>query len=67
VDKLLYPIVPDVVDLTGLSRSTLYSEIARGRLQVVKCGRRTLVPADSLSDYVELLKTESGHIVERDL
>jgi excisionase family DNA binding protein len=60
VEKLLYSIVPDAVSMTGLSRSTLYAEISRGRLRVVKCGRRTLVPADALFDYVELLTSETA-------
>jgi predicted DNA-binding transcriptional regulator AlpA len=59
MDKFLYPIVPDVVQLTSLSRATVFAEIARGRLHAVKCGRRTLIPHESLVDFVALLKSEA--------
>ena len=31
----------------GVGRTTAYEEIKAGRLQVVKAGKRTLVPADA--------------------
>jgi excisionase family DNA binding protein len=40
------------VQLTGLSRSTLYRHAAAGRLRLVKVGGRTLVDATSLRALV---------------
>jgi excisionase family DNA binding protein len=33
---------------SGLGRTTIYSLISENRLRIVKVGRRTLIPADSL-------------------
>jgi excisionase family DNA binding protein len=43
----------DVQKLLGLSRSTLYSRIAEGKLTVQKDGRRTFVLATELQDYLQ--------------
>lgn len=45
--------------LLGLKRSTTWEEIRLGRLKTVRVGRRRLVPAEYLDDYVEVLKAES--------
>jgi excisionase family DNA binding protein len=39
----------------GISRTTLYGEIAAGRFRSVKLGRRRIIPADAIADYVERL------------
>ena len=44
--------VPQVVYQTNLSRSTIYSEIAAGRLRVVKLGRAVRVPAEELDRWI---------------
>jgi len=44
-DRIAYG-VPDFCRLAGIGRSMLYEEIKAGRLKIVKCGRRTLIPAD---------------------
>jgi hypothetical protein len=67
MQKMLYAIVPDVVEMTSLSRATLFTEIARGRLQAVKCGRRTLITHDALVAYVELLQREAGERLAKEL
>lgn len=36
----------------SLGRSRLYSEIASGRLHSVKAGRRRLVPASAIAEYI---------------
>ncbi len=36
----------------GLGRSFLYREIAAGRLRTVKAGRRRLVPAAAIAEYI---------------
>lgn len=37
---------------TSLGRTTVYAHIAAGRLQAVRVGGRTLIPAESLSGLV---------------
>lgn len=56
--KLLYT-VPEVVDMTTLSRSVIYELIRAGRLGSVQQGRRRLIPADALTAYIHLLADEA--------
>ncbi|MGV9242569.1 helix-turn-helix domain-containing protein [Streptomyces sp. NPDC003710] len=42
-----------------IGRSMVYEEIRLGRLQTVRIGRRRLVPAEYIAQYVELLKREA--------
>lgn len=44
--------IPDAVAASGLSRSFLYRAMTRGQLAFVKKGRRRLIPAAALSNYV---------------
>ncbi|TXH12699.1 MAG: hypothetical protein E6R03_12425 [Hyphomicrobiaceae bacterium] len=37
----------------------IYQEIKAGRLRVRKCGKRTLVPADDLREWVKNLPTNT--------
>jgi excisionase family DNA binding protein len=39
----------------GVGRTTAYEEIKAGRLQVVKAGKRTLVPADAAESWIKNL------------
>jgi hypothetical protein len=39
----------------GIGRTTAYGEIAAGRLQVVKAGKRTLVPTDAAESWLRSL------------
>lgn len=55
----LYPI-PEAMALLSMSRSVLYEQIRAGRIKTVTQGRRRLVPAVSVTEYVKLLLTESG-------
>ena len=50
--------VEEAADLIGCGRTRLYEEISRGRLQTLKIGRRRLVPATALRDYVERARDE---------
>ena len=52
--KLLYDI-PEACQITGLSRSRLYIEMAAGRLQWVKVGTRRMIRAVDLQAYVDSL------------
>ena len=50
--------VPEAMTLLNLSRTQIYELIRTSRLITVTQGRRRLVPADSITDYVQLLLAE---------
>ena len=52
--------VPEAMALLSLSRTQIYELIRSRRLVTVTQGRRRLVPADSISEYVQLLLREAG-------
>ena len=52
--------VPEAMTLLNLSRTQIYELIRSRRLVTVTQGRRRLVPADSVSEYVQLLLREAG-------
>ncbi len=41
--------------LGGVSRSTIYELIGKGELKVVKIGRRSFIPEDSIQSFAEKL------------
>ena len=45
--------ISDAVRLTGLSRSKLYQLIAAGEIETAKVGRSTIIPLQSLRDFVQ--------------
>jgi len=46
--------IPEVMELLGLSQTTIYRMVAAGRLKLVKVGKRaSAIPADSLREYME--------------
>lgn len=49
-DRLLS--VDEAAGLLGLGRSAVYGELQGGRLRSIKVGRRRLVPAAAISDYI---------------
>lgn len=49
---LLNPLTK-VSERLGVSRSTVFNEIAAGRLAVVKIGRRSFVTEDELNRFVQ--------------
>jgi excisionase family DNA binding protein len=51
--------VPEAMVRLNLSRTMIYELIRSGRLLTVTQGRRRLVPAQSLSGYVDLLISEA--------
>jgi excisionase family DNA binding protein len=57
--RVLYS-VPEAMALLNLSRTQIYELIRTSRLVTVTQGRRRLVPADSIADYVQLLLAERG-------
>jgi excisionase family DNA binding protein len=58
---LLYKI-PEVMTLLRLSKTQVFEEIRRGRIQAVKVGRARRVPAQSLTEYVALLIEEAQEV-----
>jgi excisionase family DNA binding protein len=52
-EPILLRIDPDVTGLTNLGRSTIYNEIAAGRLRAVKIGRAVRVRRDDLDRWLE--------------
>jgi excisionase family DNA binding protein len=52
--------VPEAMALLNLSRTQIYELIRSQRLVTVTVGRRRLVPAASIDDYVTLLVREAG-------
>ncbi len=48
--------IPEVVEQTGLGRSTLLKEMYAGRLRSVKVGARRLVHADDLAAWLDYLR-----------
>lgn len=58
VPAQLHPI-PEAMRLLSLSRSVIYEQIRAGRLKSVTQGRRRLVPAAAIAEYIELLLREA--------
>lgn len=52
VEKLAYSI-REAVEVTSISRSTLYAHIAKGRLNAIRIGGRRLIPASSLHAFLK--------------
>ena len=44
--------IDEAAALLGLGRSRLYNELQAGRLRSIKVGRRRLVPAAAISEFV---------------
>jgi excisionase family DNA binding protein len=53
VEPLLLRIHPDVTTLTSLGRTTIYAEIAAGRLRAVHVGRAVRVRRDDLEKWLD--------------
>ena len=51
--------VADAMVILSLSRSVIYQQIRSGRLRSVTEGRRRLIPASAIADYVALLEYEA--------
>ncbi|KRC80890.1 helix-turn-helix domain-containing protein [Sphingomonas sp. Root241] len=44
--------IPRAVAITGMCRSVIYQLIRAGEIEKVKIGRSTLIPVDSLQDFM---------------
>jgi excisionase family DNA binding protein len=51
--------IDELAKSAGVGRTTLYEEIKAGRLQRVKCGKRTLIPVDEARSWLERLARAS--------
>jgi excisionase family DNA binding protein len=58
LERVIYR-VPDVVAVTGLSRSTIYREMASGALFSVKVGGARCVPVDALRRWLQRIERET--------
>ena len=56
--KQLYR-VADAMVLLSMSRSAIYEQIRSGRLRSVTQGRRRLIPALAIAEYIALLECEA--------
>jgi excisionase family DNA binding protein len=52
IDRICYSLA-DAAVLMSVGKRSLYREIHDGRLRVIKLGRRTLVSADAIRDFIE--------------
>lgn len=50
----------EAAELLGVGRTTVYGLIGSGELRSVRIGRRHLVPADALDDFVEKLQRDAA-------
>lgn len=58
LDRLLYSI-PDAAEQLSVSPRVMERLITDGAVDTIKIGRRRLVPAEALEDYVERMKRAS--------
>ncbi|MEV5751703.1 helix-turn-helix domain-containing protein [Actinoallomurus sp. NPDC052308] len=62
VPAALLHTIPEVMTLLRLSKTQIFEEIRRGRIQSVKVGRARRVPAQSLTAFVALLIEEAQEV-----
>jgi excisionase family DNA binding protein len=62
LDPLAYGII-QACRLTGVGRTKLYAAIKRRELIARKVGRRTVITAQALSDWIESLPVKETHNV----
>lgn len=51
--------VPDAMAALRMSRTVIYELIRSGRLRSVKQGRSRLIPTEAITDYINLLTSET--------
>jgi excisionase family DNA binding protein len=56
LEKFAYR-VADFCTASGISRSTFYELVAAGKLRAVKCGGRTLIPAEEARRFHHSLRS----------
>lgn len=58
MDAILLP-VPDAYKALGIGRTKFYQIVAAGEISIIKIGKRTLIPRESLTAYAAKLLSES--------
>ena len=48
--------IPEVCQLVGIGRTSVFGEIKEKRLRAVKCGRRTLIRTEDLDAWLRSLE-----------
>jgi excisionase family DNA binding protein len=59
VERTAYT-VNEFCSAAAIGRTTFYSEVAAGRIRILKCGRRTLVPATESQAWLSRLAGEAA-------
>lgn len=49
--------VAEFCEAAGISKANFYNQVKAGRIQIRKCGSRTLIPVSELSAWLESLPT----------
>jgi excisionase family DNA binding protein len=57
--------IAEFCELVSLGRSRVFEEIRDKRLQIVKVGRRTLIPAQAVTAWLDLLASGMGQVPVR--
>ena len=60
MERILYTVDEFRGKIIPMSRSKMYSEINKLRLQTVKIGSRRYISKDAISEYVALLESETS-------
>ncbi|OCC03259.1 hypothetical protein BA190_20025 [Labrys sp. WJW] len=53
--------INDIVRMTNVGRTTIYGEIASGRLRIVKLGRATLIRDGDFRAWLDSLSSSERH------
>lgn len=61
IDETLAYSIKAASKATNIGQTKIYEEIKLGRLKAVKFGKRTLIPAQSLRDWVSNLSQMRGN------
>jgi excisionase family DNA binding protein len=52
--------IPEFCTAVGIGRSRTYEEIKAGRLRILKCGRRTLIAREAVTEWLGQLSGTSN-------
>jgi excisionase family DNA binding protein len=64
--KVLAYTIKDACRASGLGRTTVYAAVKAGALSVRKCGRRSLILAADLEQFLLTLPTSSSGLPNKD-
>ena len=53
--------VPEFLRAYKISRTSFYDEVKKGRLNIIKRGRRTLITQTDADSWLEVLRQDGGH------